>query len=273
MPQLSVAIITYNEEGNIQATLESVKWANDIVVVDAGSTDRTVDIARLYTDRVVVRPWPGYVAQKNFAVDQTYHEWVLCLDADERLSPALQEEIQRLCTTDIPADAYYIPRRAYFLERWIAHSGWYPDYKIRLFRKTRGRWQGGEVHESVHVTGTVRYLQGDLWHYTYCDLAHNMRTINRYSTFGAQKLAAAGKRARWYDLTLRPTLTFLKKYLLRQGFRDGYQGLFIAVLTAYANFAKYAKLWELQQTRRGAVARPITAGTQETDSAPPAWVE
>ena len=273
MPKLSVAIITYNEEENIQAALESVKWADDIVVVDAHSTDRTVEFARAYTDRVMVRHWPGYVEQKNFAVGQTCHEWVLCLDADERLSPALQEEIQRLCERGIPADAYYIPRRAYFLDRWIAHSGWYPDYKIRLFRKTRGHWQGGAVHESVHVTGTVHYLRGDLWHYSYRDLAHNMQTIDRYSTFGAQKLAAAGKRAHWYDLTLRPALTFLKKYLWRQGCRDGYQGLFIAILTSYANFAKYAKLWELQHTQRGAAAWPATGGQQETNSTPQVWGE
>jgi glycosyltransferase involved in cell wall biosynthesis len=248
MPKLSVAMITYNEETRIRGALESVKWADDIVVVDARSTDRTVEIARTYTDRVIVRDWLGFVAQKNFALDQTRHEWVLSIDADERLSPALQKEVRRLCNAEIVADAYYVPRRAYFLGRWITHSGWYPDYKIRLFRKTHGRWQGGTVHESVQVSGTVRYLQEDLLHYPYRDLSHNLHTINRYSTFGAEKLSMAGKRAHWYDMTLRPALTFLKKYLLRQGFRDGYQGLFIAILTSYANFAKYAKLWERQRT-------------------------
>ena len=251
---LSVCIITYNEEDNIQGALETVKWADDLVVVDAHSTDRTVAIAQACAARVFVRDWPGFVAQKNFAVEQARHEWILSLDADERLSPALQEEVQRLCATGMQADAYYMPRRAYFLDRWIAHSGWYPDYKLRLFRKSQTRWSGGTVHESPQVTGTVRYLQGDLWHYSYRDLAHNLQTIDRYSTFGAQKLFAAGKQAHWYDMTLRPALTFAKKYLLRQGFRDGYPGLFIAVLTAYSTFAKYAKLWELQYTRRGAAA-------------------
>jgi glycosyltransferase involved in cell wall biosynthesis len=254
MPKLSVMIITYNEEERIQGALESIKWANDIVVVDARSTDRTVEIARGYTDRVIVRDWPGFVAQRNFALDQTRYEWVLSLDADERLSPALQEEIQRLCATQMGADAYYVPRRSHFLGRWIAHSGWYPDYKLRLFRKTCGCWQGGPVHESMHVIGTVQYLQEDLLHYPYRDLAHNMRTINRYSTLGAQKLSTTGKRAHWCDVTLRPILTFLKTYLLRQGFRDGYQGLFIAVLTSYVNFAKYAKLWEFQHTPHGSAA-------------------
>lgn len=257
MPKLSVAIITYNEEERIQAALESVKWADDIVVVDARSTDRTVEIAHAYTDRITVRDWPGFVAQKNFALDQTRYEWVLSLDADERVSPALQEEIQRLCRSGMTADAYYVPRRAYFLGRWIRHSGWYPDYKLRLFRKTHGRWQGGAVHESVHVTGTVQYFQSDLLHYPYCDLAHNLQTIDRYSTFGAQKLHAAGRRAHWYDVTVRPAFTFFKKYLLRQGFRDGYPGVFIAVLTSYANFAKYAKLWELQNSSQDVTSKPI----------------
>jgi glycosyltransferase involved in cell wall biosynthesis len=266
MPKLSVMIITYNEEERLQGALDSVKWADDIVVVDARSTDRTVAIARSYTDRVIVRDWPGFVAQRNFALDQTRYEWVLSLDADERLSPALQEEIQRLCETEMSADAYYVPRRAYFLGRWIAHSGWYPDYKLRLFRKACGRWQGGPVHESVHVTGTVQSLRGDLWHYPYRDLAHNLHRINRYSTLGAQKLLAAGKRVRWCDVTLRPALTFLKTYLLRQGFRDGYQGLFIAVLTSYVNFAKYAKLWEFQHTPHGNAACCDTPGGPEVEA-------
>ncbi len=249
MPELSVIVITYNEEANIEAALESVKWADEIVVVDSHSTDRTVALARRYTDRVFVRDWPGYAAQKNFAMAQTRYEWLLSLDADERLSPALQEEIRQLCAIGMQADAYYVPRRAYFLGRWIGHSGWYPDYKIRLFRKTRACWQGDEVHESLRLPGTVCYLRGDLWHFPYRDLAHNLQTIDRYSTLGAQKLLAAGRRARWSDVTLRPALTFLKKYLWRQGFRDGYPGFCIAVLTAYANFAKYAKLWELQHKR------------------------
>jgi glycosyltransferase involved in cell wall biosynthesis len=221
---------------------------------------------------VFVRAWPGFAAQKNFAVAQARHDWVLSLDADERLSPALQEEIRRLCATGmlLQAAGYYMPRRAYFLDRWIAHSGWYPDYKLRLFRKSQAQWHGGEVHESLQVTGSVRYLQSDLWHYTYRDLAHNLQTIDRYSTYGAQQLLAAGKRTRWYDVTLRPALTFVKKYVLRQGFRDGYPGLFIAVLTAYSNFAKYAKLWELQHTRRGTAAPPPRATSPTPQSTLPA---
>jgi glycosyltransferase involved in cell wall biosynthesis len=269
MPKISVAMITYNEEANIQGALESIKWADDIVVVDAHSTDHTVEIARAYTDRVIVHEWPGFVAQRNFALEQTRHEWVLSLDADERLSPALQEEIQHLRNVGMQADAYYVPRRAYFLGRWIAHSGWYPDYKIRLFRKTHGRWHGDMVHESVQVTGTVQYLQGDLWHYPYRDLAHNLRTINRYSTFGAEKLYRAGTRAHWYDVTLRPALTFLKKYLFCQGFRDGYQGFFIAALTSYTNFAKYAKLWELQHTTHQHIPEECKARAPEPGSAGP----
>lgn len=267
---LSVCIITYNEEDNLQGALETVKWADDIVVVDAHSTDRTVEIARTYTERVFIREWPGFVAQKNFALEQARYEWVLSLDADERLSPALQEEIQRLCAAGMPADAYKVPRRAYFLDRWIAYSGWYPDYKLRLFRKSRGCWNGSEVHESLWITGTVGYLRGDLWHYTYRDLAHNLQTIDRYSSLGAQKLFGAGKRAHWYDVTLRPALTFVKKYVLCQGFRDGYPGLFIAVLTSYSNFAKYAKLWELQHARRGRVPRQASADSHECPETPPA---
>jgi len=270
MAKLSVAIITYNEEENIQHALESVKWADDIVVVDAHSTDRTVEIAHNYTNRVIIRDWPGYVEQKNFVLDQTQYEWVLSLDADERLSLALQEEIRHLCRVGMQADAYYVPRRTYFLDRWIEHSGWYPDYKIRLFHKAHARWRGGKVHESLHVTGTVQYLKGDLLHYAYRNLAHNMQTINRYSSLGAQALAAAGKRAHWYDVTLRPVFTFLKKYVLRQGFRDGYQGFFIAMLTSYANFAKYAKLWELQHTRSGVACLQALSDGKECQESTPA---
>ncbi|GIX46466.1 MAG: glycosyl transferase family 2 [Candidatus Tectimicrobiota bacterium] len=259
MPPLSVAMITYNEEARLREALESVQWADDIVVVDAGSTDGTVAIATACGARVVVHPWQGFVAQRNLALAQARHEWVLSLDADERLSPALQAEIRQLCATGMQADAYYVPRLSFFLGRWIRHSGWYPNYKIRLFRKSCSVWQGGEVHESLRVQGRLAYLRHPLLHYPYRDLAHNVHTINRYSTLGAQQLHARGRRAHWYDLTLRPLFTFLKKYGLCQGFRDGPPGLVIAAMTAYATFVKYAKLWELQQGYATAPELPAEA--------------
>lgn len=245
--KLSVTIITLNEEKNIRDALESVKWADEIVVVDSGSSDKTVDICKEYTDKVFFNPWPGHIAQKNFAINKASNIWILSIDADERITPKLAGEIKEVL--QFPnADAYAEPRHVFYLNRWINHSGWYPDYKVRLFRKDKAKWGGINPHDVVVVNGKVEYLKGDLIHYSYKDISHHVNTINNFTTISAGEYLKLGKRASLWNIVSRPTGTFLKKYILKQGFRDGIPGFIIAVSSAYYVFLKYAKLWELAHT-------------------------
>lgn len=249
--KVSVTIITLNEEDRLADALASVEWADEIVVVDAESTDHTVDIARRYTDRVIINPWPGYAAQKNFADAQASHDWILSLDADERVSPQLRQSIERLKQEGPRYEGYRIARRAWYLGRWINHSGWYPDYQLRLYRRDCARWQGDYVHESVQVSGRVGTLAGDLWHFTRRSLAEHHDVLGRYTTLAAEEALARNERVGFWDLLVRPPLTFVRSYLLRQGFRDGVPGLVIASLAAYYDFLKRAKLWEKQHLPAG----------------------
>lgn len=249
MEKLSVTIITLNEEDNIREALESVKWADEIIVVDSGSTDNTVEICKEYTDKVIYSPWPGYMAQKNLAIDKSSHTWILSIDADERVTPLLASEIQETLK-EPKVDAYAVPRHVFYVDRWIDHSGWYPDYKIRLFRRDKAEWGGGNLHETIVVNGDVKYLKGDLLHYTFRDLAHHVNTMNNFTSLAAREYIGVGKRFRLTDMLFRPVFMFFKSYILKQGFRDGLPGIIIAVTAGYHVFMKYAKLWELSRTQR-----------------------
>ncbi len=248
MIRITATIITFNEEENIRGALESVKWADEIVVVDSGSCDATVEICREYTDRVFHNPWPGHIEQKNFAVSRASGDWIISIDADERVTPALAEEIKR-AVENPSADAYSIPRRAFYLGRWINHSGWYPDRKVRLFRKDRGRWSGVNPHDKVAVQGRVGKLKGDILHYTYRNISSHVGAMNSFTDISSRELLHRGK-GRMSDMLLRPLWAFIKKYFIKQGFRDGVPGFIIAVSTGYYVFLKYAKLWELKNTGR-----------------------
>jgi glycosyltransferase involved in cell wall biosynthesis len=243
--KVSVTIITRDEAANIAAAIESVRWADEIVVVDSGSTDATVEIARRYTDRVVVRPWPGFVAQKNFAAEQARHDWILSIDADERVPPELAAEIQALLAGTPTAAGYRIPRVTFHLGRWMRSTDWYPDYQLRLYDRRRARWKGRLVHESVHTDGLVERLRAELQHYPYRDIAHHLQTMDRYTTLAAQQLFEDGRRAGWIDLLVTPRLTFFRNYVLRGGFRDGMPGLVVSIMNSYYVGLKFAKLWEL----------------------------
>jgi glycosyltransferase involved in cell wall biosynthesis len=244
--KVSAVVITRNEEANIEAALLSLEGiASEIVVVDSRSTDRTVKLARKYTDRVVERTWTNFADQKNFGNDQASHPWILSLDADERLSPELREELKAMLEGEPECAAFSMPRRVFYLGRWIKHSGWYPDRKVRLFRKERAHWEGAYVHESLVVDGEVRNLKGDIHHYTYRNIADHLARINRFSDLGAQKLYADKKKCRWYHLLLQPFGRFLKSYLLKRGFLDGFAGLVVSVLNGYSIFVRYAKLREI----------------------------
>jgi len=244
--KISVTIRTFNEELNIRECLESVSWADEIVVVDSRSTDRTVAIAREFTDRVIIQPWLGHIAQSQFATDQTENRWVLHMDADERVTPALRDEILALDLENSPCDAYEMPRRHFFMQRWIGHSGWYPDRKIRLFRKDRCRWGGYAPHDELKVKGRKAVLKNNLLHYIYRDIAHFAATKNTYSTLTAEDHFGNKRRARIADFTLRPLYAFLYRYLVRLGILDGTAGFLICVMEAHGVFMKYSKLYEIQ---------------------------
>jgi len=246
---ISAVIITYNEEKNIRRCLESLTWAREIVVIDSGSADATVRIAREYTDRVISHPFEGYVRQKNFALDQTALDWVLSVDADEVVTPELLARIRAVWPDQRERyDGFTVNRLSRFSGKWIRHCGWYPDRKLRLFRRSKGRWTGEELHEKVRLDGQVMVLDADLLHYTYENLFENIGKIQSYSTIFARAQHERGRRASLWDLLTRPPAKFLKSYLLRRGFLDGRHGLILSLTAAFYVFLKYAKLWELQKT-------------------------
>ncbi len=248
MPRLSVIVITRNEAANIRAALESVRWADELVVVDSGSTDDTVRIARDLADRVVVHGWVGYGPQKNHAARLAAHDWILSLDADERVTPSLAREIRTLLDSEPAARGYRLPRVTRYLGRWIRSTDWYPDPQLRLYDRRAARWNNRLVHESVAVDGPVGRLQGELEHQAYRDVSHHLQTIDRYTTLAARQMHREGRRADWIDLALRPPAAFLRNYVVRGGLRDGARGLIVSTLNAGYVLLKFVKLWELQRT-------------------------
>ena len=243
MSNVSVVIITKNEADNIYAALESVRWADDIVVVDSGSTDNTPNIAKQFTERVFNHEWLGYGAQKNYAASLAIYDWVLSIDADERISEVLASEIRTLIDNEPNANGYRIPRVTRYLGRWIRTTDWYPDYQLRLFNRRFGRWNENLVHESVVVEGSVGRLRNELEHHAYRHMTHHLETIERYTTLAAKQMSKDGRLATWFDIALRPPLAFLRNYFLRGGIRDGTVGLVVSILNSYYVFLKFAKLW------------------------------
>ena len=250
MPRLSVTVITKNEAPDIGAALESVKWADEIVVVDSHSTDDTVSIARQHTDRVIVRDWPGYIDQKNYAAASASHDWILSVDADERVTPELAREIQTLMTGVPREAAFRIPRVTWHLGHWVRTTDWYPDYQLRLYDRRSAEWTGRYVHEAVSVRGATGQLRGELQHYAYRDIADHLETIDRYTGYAARQMHEAGQRAGVLQIAGHPPLAFLRNYIARGGIRDGIPGFIISSLNAYYVFLKFARLWELQRNVR-----------------------
>ena len=247
-PPLSGVVICFDERENIARCLESLAFCDEIVVVDSGSTDGTREIARRYTKRVVEQEFLGYVKQKNFALDLAAHDWVVSLDADEALSPELAEEIRDALAGDGGEFAgYRLDRVTRFLGVWHDRGAWYPDWQLRVFRRSRGRWEGRDPHDRFRLDGPVRRLGGRLEHFSYRDLADSVETLDRYSTIAAREMRAAGVRFRLVDLLVRPVWRFLRGYLLRGGFLKGLPGLAVAANSAYYAFLKYAKLWEAER--------------------------
>jgi glycosyltransferase involved in cell wall biosynthesis len=257
-----VTIITKNEAANIASALESVAWADERVVVDAESDDDTVDIARRFTSRVVVRPWAGYAAQKNFAASLAAHDWILSLDADERVTPELADEIRSTLAAPA-AQAFRVPRVAWHLGRWIRTTDWYPDHQLRLYDRRRARWAGKYVHEGLAVDGVIADLRSELQHFPYSSVADHIETINRYTTYAALEMRDAGRRAGVMTMLGHPALAFLRNYVARGGIREGMPGLVISALNAYYVFLKFAKLWELDRAAHAA------SRTQDADRGTP----
>jgi glycosyltransferase involved in cell wall biosynthesis len=245
--KITAIIITLNEEKKLAGCLESLSGiADEIVIVDSGSTDETESIARRFTDKFYFNKWPGYAAQKNLAAEKSSSDWILSLDADERLSEELKRSILQIKTTDVSSSAFSFPRKTFYLGRWIEHSGWYPDRKTRLYDRRKARWGGDFVHESLLVVGETREVSGDLLHYSIDSVFDHAKTANRYTDLAAQELDAKGRKARFIDLALLPSVTFFKCYILQGGFQDGIAGLSIAAFASYYVFMKYMKLWETQ---------------------------
>ncbi|MEX0830201.1 MAG: glycosyltransferase family 2 protein [Nitrospirales bacterium] len=244
---LSTVIITKNEERNIEACLQSVGWVDEIIVVDAESSDQTQELARHYTPHVMGRPWEGYGPQKNYGIQRATREWILILDADERVSSDLAHEIQERLTTWTSNDpvAYCIPRRNIFYGEWVRWGGAYPDLQIRLFRNGKATYNDVEIHENLIVDGPIGTLEGFLEHYTERHIVDHFRKFPLYITLAAQERGKSIAMVRWWHLLLNPLVTFAKKYVLKQGFRDGIRGVIYAGFASMYTFGKYAKLWEL----------------------------
>jgi glycosyltransferase involved in cell wall biosynthesis len=248
VPKLTVTVITRDEAANIDACLAAVAWADERLVVDCGSTDGTPDLARARGARVIVRDWPGYSAQKNFAAEQAAHDWIYSLDADERVTPELAAEIQRVLSGDPSEAGFRGPRVTWYFGRWIRTTDWYPDYQLRLYHRGRARWKERRVHESVEAAGPIGRLTHDLQHLPYRSLSHHLQTMDRYTTLAAQAMHESGRRAGLGAVALHPPAAFLRNFVLRRGFLDGTPGFVISALNSYYVFLKFVKLWGLSHT-------------------------
>jgi glycosyltransferase involved in cell wall biosynthesis len=256
VPPVSVTIITLNESAHIGAAIDSAAWADEVIVVDCGSTDETLAIARARGARIVTRDWPGYIEQKNYAASIAQHDWIFSLDADERITPALADEVRRVLAAEPPCRGYRVPRVTFHLGRWIRTTDFYPDFQTRLYDRRAARWQGRYVHESVAVDGKAGQLRHELQHYSYRNLQDHLDRINRYTTLAARQMFERGRRAGVFDLLLHPPAAFLRNYVLRRGFLDGGVGLTLSLVNAYSVFLKFAKLWEIQRTPASQLPTP-----------------
>lgn len=248
MQRITAVIITFNEERNIQRCLESIRWVDEIIIVDAFSKDNTLMISAKYTDKIFQREWPGYSEQKNFGLSQASGDWVLFIDADEEVSAFLVSEIkQKLSSANNSFAGYRISRESFYLGKWIKHGEWFPDRQLKLIKKGKGLWAGPSVHEQLILDGKVGYLRNKIYHYPYGDIAHHLEKLNRYSSLFAHDALVKKERSSLYQLFIKPFSRFIEAYFLKQGFRDGLAGFVIAAMQSFEVFLRYAKLEELKR--------------------------
>jgi glycosyltransferase involved in cell wall biosynthesis len=263
----SLCVIAFNEEQNLPRCLASAAFADDVVVLDSGSTDRTVELARARGARVFSEPFRGHVAQKNRAIELARHPWVLALDADEEVTPQLRAAIERALEGDAAACAgYALARKTCYAGRFIEHGGWWPEWRVRLFDRARARWGGEDPHDRIVADGAIARLDGALHHYAYRDIAHHLEKVNRYTSTMAAGLAARGVKFGAGQLLLHPPAHFLKMYVVRRGFLDGWRGFVLATIGAFYTFLKYAKLWELQRATASVNSGRATSGASRPAS-------
>jgi len=241
---LSALVITYDEEANLEQCLESIAWVDEIVVVDAMSSDRTCELAARFTPNVFRRPWEGYAEARRYAISKCHSDWILSIDADERVTPELKTDIEQALKAP-EHDGYLVPRKAFFLGRWMKHCGWYPGYVLRLFRKDKARVTERKVHEGMRVDGTVGTLGHPLLHFTYPTVEAYFRRFGRYTSLAAQELHQAGRRPNLADIVLRPFFQFAKMYFAKLGLLDGIEGFVLCVFSGFYVFVKYVKLWQI----------------------------
>jgi len=242
---ISVILITLNEEENIIPCLESVQWADEIVVVDSQSQDRTVELAKRFTDKVIISEWQGYANNKNLALGYATSDWILWIDADERVPPALANEIRETIQKNPRENGFEVARKAFFLGRWIKHCGWYPGYVLRLFRRNKARFNENLVHEGLELEGDRGRLQHPLLHFTDNTLEHYLWKFNRYTSLAAKELAQKNRHAGFMTIFLHSLHAFIKMYIFKLGFLDGVEGLILCLLSPKYVGIKYAKLWEI----------------------------
>ncbi|MCA8961134.1 MAG: glycosyltransferase family 2 protein [Planctomycetes bacterium] len=268
MIPITATVITFNEETNIRACLESVSWVDHIVVIDSGSSDRTTEIAREFTANVIVTDWPGHVAQKNRAIDHSPTDWIFSLDADERCTPELRREIERVARDGEPSRrGYSVRRKTRYLGRWILHGGWYPDRKVRFFDRRAARWGGVDPHDHIDIDEPVEALDADLLHFTYRDVRHHLNVIDFFTDIAARQKDLRGKAHPILGMLVRPPVKFARMYWWKRGYRDGFAGFVIAVLGAYYVFLKDAKLWERRRLR----ARGLDPDAADRFARGPEW--
>jgi len=256
--KISAVIIAFNEEENIADALKSVVWADEILVVDSESTDRTKTIAESLNAKVLTKKWQGFSKQKQFAVDNAAHDWIFSLDADERVSERLKDEILKLKNQpeELLASGYKIPRLTFYMNRWIRHGGWYPDWQLRFFNRTRGKWKDVLIHESVQMQENVKVekLSGDILHYSIPDAAyHNRMIANRYAPLAAEQMFARGRKTSPIKIFTAGLTAFLQTYILKLGFLDGLAGFCIARFAAHHAFLKHLLLWEMQESSKSKI--------------------